>query len=142
LLIQMCINDLITIPLFPHLKSWIISKCKDNIKWSVREARKQGTTVILTTIFPLGKVPLERRLFWSDDIGQAIGEVNEFIYSLEEEKVIVFDTGEVLADEKGLVREEYSWDLLHLNEVGYEALNRKLVDILKVLGHTKNAHMP
>jgi lysophospholipase L1-like esterase len=142
LLIQMCINDLKTIPLFPHLKSWIISNCKDNLKWSVGEARKQGATVILTTIFPLGKVPLERRLFWSDDVGQAIAEVNEFIYSLAEEKVIIFDTGEVLADEKGMVREEYSGDLLHLSEAGYEALNRKLVDILNVLGHTQTAHMP
>lgn len=142
LLIQMCINDLKTLPLFPHLKSWIISNCKNNIKWSVQEARNHGATVILTTIFPLGKVPLERRLFWSEDVGQAIEEVNQFIYSLEADKVIIFDTGKVLVDDKGLVREEYSWDLLHLNEVGYEALNKKLVNILGEVGQTKAANTP
>lgn len=52
LLIQMCINDLKTIPLFPHLKLSIISNCKNNIEWSVREARKLGATVILTTVIP------------------------------------------------------------------------------------------
>lgn len=142
LLIQMGINDLKAIPLFPHLKSRIISTCQDNIKRSVQEARKQGATVILTTIFPPGKLPLERRLFWSEDVGEAIEGVNQFIYSLEAEKVIVFDTGKVLADGKGLVREEYSWDFLHVNEVGYEALNRKLGDILEELGRTTAAGTP
>lgn len=141
-LIQMGINDLKTLPLFPHLKSWIISNCKDNIKRSVQEARSQGATVIVTTIFPLGKLPLERSLFWSDDVGQAIEEVNQYIYSLEAERVIIFDTREVLADDKGLVQEEYSWDFLHLNEIGYEALNKKLVNILEELGHTKAANTP
>jgi len=132
-LIQMCINDLKTIPLFPHLKSWIITNCKNNIEWSVEETRNQGGIVILTTIFPLGKLPIERSLFWSDDVGEAIEEVNEYIYSLEGDGVIVFDTGKVLAGEDGLVREEYSWDFLHLNEVGYEALNGELVTILPEL---------
>ena len=130
-LIQMCINDLKTIPLFPHLKSWIVTNCKNNIEWSVEETRNQGGTVILTTVFPLGKLPIERRLFWSDDVGEAIQEVNEYIYSLEGDGVIVFDTGQVLAGENGLVRDEYSRDFLHLNEVGYEALNEELVSILE-----------
>lgn len=134
LLIQMCINDLKTIPLFPHLKLSIISNCKNNIEWSVGEARKLGATVILTTIIPPGKIPLERRLFWSDEVGLAIEEVNRFIFSLESKWVIVFNTGEVLADEKGLVRREYSFDFLHLNANGYAALNKKLSKVLEDLG--------
>jgi len=132
-LIQMGINDLKTIPLFPHLKSWIVTNCKNNIKWSVEETRNQGSIVILTTIFPLGELPIERSLFWSDDVGEAIEEVNKYIYSLEGDGVVVFDTGQVLAGEDGLVREEYSWDFLHLNEVGYEVLDRELVTILEKL---------
>jgi lysophospholipase L1-like esterase len=136
LLIQMGINDLKTLPLFPYLKSWIVSKCKNNIKWTVQEARNQGATVILTTIFPLGKIPLERRLFWSEDVGYAIEEVNRFIYSLEAENVIIFDTEKVLADDRGLLKKEYSWDFLHLNEDGYDALNEKLIKILEELGQS------
>jgi lysophospholipase L1-like esterase len=133
-LIQMCINDLKTLPLFPHLKSWIITNCKNNIEWSVEETRNQGGTVILTTIFPLGELPVERSLFWSDDVGKSIEEVNEYIHSLEGDGVIIFDTGQVLAGQNGLVRDEYSWDFLHLNEVGYDALNEELVSILEKLG--------
>jgi lysophospholipase L1-like esterase len=132
-LIQMCINDLKTIPLFPELRSSIIATCKDNIERSVQEIKRQGGTVILTTVFPLGKLPVERTLFWSDAVDEAVREVNEFIASLEGEKVIIFDTGKVLAGETGLVRSEYSLDFLHLNQTGYEALNEALVNILKNL---------
>ncbi|OQZ01705.1 MAG: hypothetical protein B6D35_02340 [Candidatus Brocadia sp. UTAMX2] len=55
------------------------------------------------------------------------------MYTLQEQKVIMFDTGQVLADEKGLIRARYSRDFLHLNKVGYEALNGKLIEILKAL---------
>lgn len=129
-LLQMGINDLKTSPLFPELKSWIIATCKENIERTVREIQEQGGTVILTTIFPLGQLPVERRLLWSDDVDGAIGEVNEFIISLEGERVIIFDTGQVLAGENGLVRNEYSRDFLHLNERGYEALNEALANLL------------
>ena len=133
LLIQMCINDLKTIPLFPESREWIVAQCQENIRWTVQQARSQGTTVILTTIFPLGKLPPERSLFWSDDVGEAIEEVNRFIHSLEEAQVIVLDTGEVLAGQNGLVQAAYSQDLLHLNETGYQALNQRLVDLLEPL---------
>lgn len=132
-LLQMGINDLKTIPLFPELKSWIMATCKENIEWTVRETQEQGVAVILTTIFPLGQLPVERRLFWSDDVDGAISEVNEFIVSLEGDRVIIFDTGQVLAGENGLVRDEYSRDFLHLNERGYEALNGALVNMLEEL---------
>ena len=132
-LIQICINDLKTIPLFPQSTSEIIQNCKHNIEWSVQEIVAQGGTVILTTTFPLGKLPLERRLFWSEDVQAGLDEVNKFIDSLAGEKVIVFDAGEVLANEQGIVKVEYRWDFLHLNKRGYEALNQKLVKILAEL---------
>lgn len=142
LLIQVCINDLKTIPLFPHLKSSIIRTCQENIKWIVLEAQKEEAIVILTTIFPLGKLPFERRFFWSDDVGEAIEDVNEYIYTLQDERVIIFDSAAILADEEGIVREEYSWDFLHLNEAGYKALNEELIVLLKELEETVMVTIP
>ncbi|MCC6324113.1 MAG: hypothetical protein DCC43_10285 [Candidatus Brocadia sp.] len=55
LLIQTCINDLQAIPSLVDLQSWIISNCKDNIRWIVQKARIQGAIVVLTTIFPQGE---------------------------------------------------------------------------------------
>ena len=46
----------------------IITNCRKNIKRIVDESKDLGATVILTTIFPVGKAPIQRKPFWSDDI--------------------------------------------------------------------------
>ncbi|NES67587.1 MAG: SGNH/GDSL hydrolase family protein [Okeania sp. SIO2D1] len=133
-IVQVGVNDLYRIPIFPENKETIISECKSNIKEIVRQSRQLVAIVILTTIFPIAEVPLERKLFWSPDIVvTGIEEVNDFIYSLENEDVIIFDTGDILVNQQGKVREEYSRDFLHLNRAGYKALNEKLIPILKRL---------
>jgi len=133
-IVQVGVNDLYRIPLFPEDKEAIISECKSNIKEIVNQSRQLGAVVILTTIFPLAEVPFERKIFWSPDIViTGIKEVNDFIYSLENEDVIIFDTGDILVNQQGKVREEYSRDFLHLNRAGYKALNEKLMPILQGL---------
>ncbi|MGD1805736.1 SGNH/GDSL hydrolase family protein [Dapis sp. BLCC M126] len=133
-IVQVGVNDLYRIPLFPEDKETIISECKSNIKEIVSQSRQLGAVVILTTIFPLAEIPLERKIFWSPDIVvTAIKEVNDFIYSLENEDLIIFDTTDILVNQQGKVREEYSRDFLHLNRAGYKALNDKLMPILKKL---------
>jgi lysophospholipase L1-like esterase len=129
-IIQVGINDLKTIALFPERKAAIIANCQANIKRMVDDSRKLGTVVIVTTVFPVGEVPLERKLFWSDQINPAIKEVNAYIGTLAEEKTIVFDAFAVLADEQGMVLKQYRADELHLNEKGYAALNQNLLPIL------------
>jgi lysophospholipase L1-like esterase len=133
MLLQVGVNDLKTIPLFPEHKKAIIANCKANIQQIVERSTDMGTTVILTTIFPIGEVPLERQLFWSDDVVLAINEVNQYIQTLAGENVVVFDADTVLMGEHALIKPEYSHDLLHLNEAGYEVLNRELVKRLQNL---------
>jgi len=132
-IVQVGINDLKTIPIFPNQKESIIASCQANIKQIVYECVELDAIVILTTIFPPGRVPLERRLFWSDDVAEAVKEVNDFIYSLEGKNIIVFDATAVLTDESGIVQQEYSRDLLHLTDAGYDALNEELVHVLATL---------
>jgi lysophospholipase L1-like esterase len=131
-LIQICINDLKTIPLFPAAKTKIIAACKQNIDELVNRSTELGGTVILTTIFPLGQLPPERRPFWSPAVAVAIDEVNDYIRSLADEQVVVFYSYAVLAVD-GLVSREYAYDFLHLNEAGYDALNAALVPLLESL---------
>jgi len=133
IIVQVGINDLKTIPIFPDQKASIIANCQANIEEIVSRSLDLDATVILTTIFPLGEVPLERKLFWSAEVAEAIGEINASIYSLEGDNVIVFDTAPILANEKGIVQPEYSRDLLHLTEAGYDALNEELMHILTTL---------
>jgi lysophospholipase L1-like esterase len=131
-ILQVGINDLKTIPLFPERKEAIIANCQANIQQIVAQATRNGTTVILTTLFPTGQVPWERQLFWSPDVAQAVDEVNIFIHSLEAQNVIIFDAYALLTD-NDIARDEYFHDTLHLNVAGYEALNVELGPILATL---------
>ncbi len=132
LILQTGVNDLKIIPLFPERRDAIIANCQANIQQIVSQAVENGTTVIVTTIFPTGLVPLERQPFWSSEVDQAIGEVNSFIHSLQGPQIIIFDAYLILSD-KGVAKNEYYQDTLHLNRAGYEALNAKLTRLLALL---------
>lgn len=133
IVLQAGINDLKTIPLFPDRKQRIIQRCKDNLTEIVQKATSDGTTVVLTTIFPLGEIPLERRFVWSGDVALAIDEVNAYLKTLAGSNVILLDTGQILTGENGLVQKPYSLDFLHLNPTGYEVLNKELLTTLEVI---------
>jgi lysophospholipase L1-like esterase len=131
LVLQVGINDLKTIPLFPNRKAEIIAKCKANIQEMVELTVHNNIQMILTTIFPLGVLPIERRPFWSDDVALAVDDVNQFIVGLARDRVKILDTARILSDKQGNVVSLYSKDFLHLNKVGYEVLNRKLEKVLQ-----------
>ena len=136
-IIQVGVNDLKTIALFPERRNAIVANCQANIKRIVDESRNIGAVVILTTIFPVGEVPLERKPFWSDDISRAIKEVNAYIATLAGEKIIVFDTFPILGDSQGMILPKYSSDELHLNAQGYEILNQNLSQLLNTIEQKK-----
>jgi lysophospholipase L1-like esterase len=131
-ILQAGVNDLKAIPLFPVQKQAIIANCKANLREMIDRSRTLGATVIVTTIFPVGEVPLIRRPFWSADVAPAVEDVNAFLRSLAGERVIVFDAYAVLQD-GGTVRAEYALDELHLNDAGYAALNTELSRVLAEL---------
>lgn len=130
IVLQIGINDLKTIPLFPEEKDAIVQNCQANIGKLIQLSLATGARVVVTTIFPLGTVPLERRLFWSDEVAVAINEVNAYIALLANDRVVVIDASRVLATPQGVVAPEYSRDLLHLSPAGYAALNQALGDSL------------
>lgn len=130
IVIQAGINDLKTIPLFPNQKESIIRNCKANLQQIVDLSVATGARVVVTTIFPLGKLPLERSPFWSDDVAVAIADVNSFIESLASDQVTIFHSEDVLANSEGIVDPQYSKDFLHLNPAGYAALNEAISELL------------
>jgi len=128
--VQVGINDLKTIPLFPARRKAIVADCEQNIRQIVEESRQLGAVVILSTIFPAGEIPLERQPFWSEEVEGAIVEVNRHIAMLAQERVLVLDAFSLLADQQGGLRREYTKNELHLNERGYERLNLALMSLL------------
>ncbi len=134
IVLQVGVNDLRVIPVFPDMRAEIIANCVAHIQTIIKEANDLGATVILTTVFPVGAPTLERRLFyWSDDIAVAVKEVNTLLRPLASEHVIVFDAELILLDANGLPRAEYMEDTLHLSVAGYAALNQHLAQILSDL---------
>ncbi|MEQ9238694.1 SGNH/GDSL hydrolase family protein [Coleofasciculus sp. E2-BRE-01] len=129
IVVQVGINDLKTIPLFPKQKATIISNCKTNIHKIVARAVKQDATVILTTIFPIGPVPLIRQPFWSPDVAKAVEDVNAYLYSLKAKNVLILDAYSLLVKEQQ-VKSQYVYDTLHINPRGYQALNQELKKML------------
>ena len=130
IILQVGINDLKMIPLFRDRQASIIANCKDNIREIVERSRSIGATVILTTIFPSGDVPLTRTPFWSSEIDRAILELNSYIYSLQAPNVIILDSYALLV-ENG--KNKYQRDTLHTNAKGYAVLNQELTKILSIL---------
>jgi lysophospholipase L1-like esterase len=131
IVLQLGINDLKDIPIFPNSRATIIANCLANIQSIIRQSNDLGAVVILTTIFPVTDPTLERRVFfWSDDIARAVVEVNNVLRTFATVRVILLDADTILLDANGLPRPEYMLDTVHLNPAGYEALNLRLSQLL------------
>ncbi|MCB9132119.1 MAG: SGNH/GDSL hydrolase family protein [Anaerolineales bacterium] len=127
--LQIGINDLKAIPIFPDQAEVIVANLEKNISAIVDLLVEDGATVIVTTVFPVGKIPIERIPFWSSDVADAIINVNGHIRSLSSQQVIVLDANAILVDrgaEEGVFIDE-----LHINEAGYRALNQELLPLLR-----------
>lgn len=130
LILQAGINDLKAIAVMPHNRANITATTIANLEAIVAAANQQGVVVILTTIFPTGRVPLDLRPIWSDEVDEAVLEVNEAIRGMARPQIILVDTYNLLTDETGATRREYYADMVHLNPAGYARLNEELIKLL------------
>jgi lysophospholipase L1-like esterase len=130
--VQAGINDLKAIPLLPHRRDEIVADCKANLREIVDRASRGGATVVLTTVFPPGNVPLQRRMVWSPEVEKAVEEVNAYLRTLASDRVILLDAWRLL-ETNGRLREGYGVDTLHLSQRGYVVLNEELQNVLRLL---------
>jgi lysophospholipase L1-like esterase len=127
------VNDLKTLPEIPERRGAIVADCEANLSRIVDKCRQIGATVVLMNIIGIGHIPLWRRPLWSSEVADAVREVNAFLPRLAGEKVLHFDAGPLLTDERGDIRTEYQLDYLHLSPAGYNALDRTIVPLLSAL---------
>lgn len=128
--VQACVNDLKTVPLFFDQKDLIVARCKDNLGEIVARSNQLNARVVLVTIFPFGHLPFERRLVWSDDVEAARRAINDWMKSQAKDGVEVLDADLVLADVDGNAITDYQVDFLHVNARAYRALNAALEPLL------------
>ncbi len=127
------VNDLKTIADVPAQRTRIVADCEANLRRIVDRCRAAASTVVVVSIFDIGDVPLWREPFWSDDVAAAVREVNAFLPTLIRDGVVFLDAGAVLDDARGKVKPSYQFDYLHLNPAGYDALDEKLVPLVRAL---------
>lgn len=130
IILQAGINDLKTLPLFPWRQREIVQSAKDNMERIVQRGRSLGAQVVLTTVFPVGHVPMVRRLFWSGAVDEGIAELNAHLIRLAGPGVHVLDAHALLATD-GQPLGRYHADTLHLNAQGYAVLNRALAPLIE-----------
>jgi lysophospholipase L1-like esterase len=130
--IQIGINDLKQVGLFPERARLIVDSCWRNIRELVDRMVASNLDVVLLTVFPTGPVGLLRRPIWSEGVVAAVDEINGRLLRLNGPRVSVLDCDPVLMSGRRL-RREYAHDTLHLTPKAYEALNARLAPVLQEL---------
>jgi lysophospholipase L1-like esterase len=131
--IEAGVNDLRTIAEVPERRARIVADCEANLRILVERSRALGATVVLMTVIDVGDVPFWRWPFWTDDVRAAVREVNAFLPSLAGDHVVLFDAAPVVDDDRGRIKPAYQLDFLHLVPAGYDALDEKLIPLVRGL---------
>jgi lysophospholipase L1-like esterase len=133
--LQVGVNDLKTLPLFPVRSDAIVRRCEANIARIVGKCSAIGAKVVLTTIFSLGDVPFYRRALASPrPTAEAIAEVNDFLRTLASSTVVVVESGSILDDAPGRIQRAFQVDFLHENAAAYGALDQRILPVVRSLG--------
>lgn len=132
-LLQIGINDLHPLGSLPGEAKAITAQLRQNYRRIVGLLGERSGTVVLTTIFPPGPVPLTRRPLWDDGTLREIEAMNDEIRSYAiDGRVVVLDAHHDLAGRGGLLESTYS-DVdffLHVNPLAYRTLNERLLALL------------
>ena len=139
--LQLGINDLKTIGLFPDREDEIVADCRRNLREIVRRVEEAGARPVVLTIFPVGQVGWLRSPFWSAKTEQAIDSINHEIVGQADLGLSVVDCDEIFRS-GGRMDQAFSRDTLHLNRRGYKALNDRVVPILQKFLPTQSAGDP
>lgn len=130
--VQYGINDLKAIGVLPEREREVVEGCAARLEAIVRRIRQEcGATVVVLTVYPVGKLPITRRMVWSDRTLAAVEEVNKRLRALEDDGVVVVDCDPVLGRESRM-KAEYAMDDLHLLPAGYKALNERLIPVVRL----------
>lgn len=131
--LQVGINDLHPLGALGPEKTLALQQLRRNLV-AIRDLLlERHGLVVLTTIFPPGPVPLQRRPQWDPETLNRIDEINALIRSAADgRRVVVLDAHALLADPRGLLAPAYADDdfFLHVNAAAYARLDAALAQLL------------
>jgi lysophospholipase L1-like esterase len=131
--IQIGINDLKLLGVRPELRESVVSGCVSNIETIVTECRRRSTRVVLTTVWPAGRLTLARRFVWSGTVGQAVEETNAQLERTFANRagVRVADIFSTLSREHPSGHDQLYRDTLHLRHESYARLSTLLSETIE-----------
>ena len=103
----------------------IMEKCANDLNQLVATAVAAGGQVILLTVFPPGPAGIRDRFFWDAELRESVTRLNTSLQRLSGPSVTVLDAAGLLSSESQ-TRDNFSADVLHLNDEGYALLSRAL----------------
>lgn len=111
-------------------------KITDNIREIIIRVKEKSpdTNIILQAVYPINsnRDSLYERIQLKGRENSAIKALNEKLKELaEQEKITFLDVTDLLSDENGDLREEYTFDGLHPNVDGYLAVKDRIISVLK-----------
>ncbi len=134
--LQIGINDLKILGLEPSLREAVVGAYLSNITTIVRECRASGAHVVVTTIWPAGKVPLKRRVVWSPAIPAGVAEANAQLERQFAGQPGITVTNVFATASRGMSEKEIHGlygDTLHLTPAAYVRLSIVLTQTLSSL---------
>ena len=126
------INDLKAIGVMPRDAKTIEERCLQDLQSIIFALKKQSIKVILSTVWPAGKVDLWRRPFWSEEIRAAIARTNNSIRGAGGEGLVTLDLADLLS-EKGNLAPAVAVDAWNINGEGYRRINERVVPVIERL---------
>lgn len=138
--IQAGINDLKVLGVRSDLRETILTGCVEHLEGVVEEARRLGARVWVSTVWPTGPVPWERRLFWGAAVEQGVEELNRRLRErfAGREGVVVIDPFAPVGGASPLPALVPRFrDTLHLSPETYEELTTRISGLLGSPGTNK-----
>lgn len=130
--LELGINDLVSIGVLPDRRVEITGQCAANMKYFVEALMARNIRTILLTIIPPARPPFWRLPVWNDKIQAEVENLNQYWISKSASPMLqVIDTQSVLQDTKGRWRAGVTADTLHITPRGYEYLNAVVTPLLR-----------
>ena len=142
IIIQIGVNDFQPLMRHPEELGAIVKQTQEEIRRTVGLLRRRDCHVLLTTIFPVANEAADRKSsgYWGIDqksaeaiVASAIESTNAYIGTLAGDGVRILDAHQILRGDDGFTQPNYALDALHINQVGYQALNTAIETMGSIL---------
>jgi len=131
--LQLGVNDLKTIAFAKETKEGVISSVITNLTEIVSKLRDNDIKVVLLTVIPASEPVGMWRVFWNNDVDEAIATVNQAILEMASEGIVVLDSQKVFQTNNNRLDKRFATDTLHLNQSAYAQLSEAIKQKLQYL---------